>query len=103
MALVLVAGVLVLAPAAAEARAVHVKLSAWRRERRSALQGHGLPVQNEAGQTNGSSRVTLTRRFRGRRLRVGRVLTVRVAAPGDSSLSEPYYAGRLFGARRFSG
>lgn len=107
MALVLAAGVFVLAPAAAEARAVHFKLSAtWAPAKRFTVvkkltltrvpgdasvevrcKGIGCPFKVRPVRTKGSSRVRLARPFRGRRLRVGTVLTVRVAAPGATGLA----------------
>jgi len=107
VALVLVAGVLLFAPAAAEARAVHFKVSAiWAPATRFTVvkkltltrvpgdasvemrcKGTGCPFRTKAVRATGSSRVTLTRPFRGRRLRVGTVLTVRVAAPGATGLA----------------
>src|SRR4029078_11790255 len=82
--------VLVLAPAAADARAVHFKLSAtWAPAKRftvvkkltlTRVRGHasveqrckgmGCPFKARAVRTKGSSRVTLARPLRGRRLRV---------------------------------
>jgi len=107
VALALATCVLVLAPAAADARAVHFQLSAtWAPAKRFTVvkkltltrvpgdasvevrcKGMGCPFKTKAVGTKGSSRVTLARPFRGRRLRVGTLLTIRVAAPGTMGLA----------------